>query len=224
MFNLESGMAELPVFRQLHGNQQAKLLDRAFTKQLSGGEFAALQGDRWPYVCVVRDGALYLTKQSSGERSLTVGSLGPGETMWSRSLFSDLTLPVSLGAKSASTLYLWRQADIIPVMRENPEALWELCQHLVGLTTVASEVIEGLAFQTVAARLAKLLLQKFPEAHSREVSRDLTLEEMAAMIGSKPEIVCRLLHRFADDGLLQVTRTTLSSLDREGLAELAALQ
>ena len=49
----------------------------------------------------------------------------------------------------------------------------------------------------------------------------MTLDEMAAHIGSTREMVCRILQRFANQGLIEITRTEFSFTDREQLNLLA---
>jgi len=45
----------------------------------------------------------------------------------------------------------------------------------------------------------------------------MTLDEMAARIGSTLEMVCRLLYRFSDEGLIKITRTEFTVVDTENL-------
>jgi DNA-binding transcriptional regulator LsrR (DeoR family) len=49
------------------------------------------------------------------------------------------------------------------------------------------------------------------------VARSLTLDDMAARIGSTREVVCRFLQRFADENLINITRTEFEISDRQGL-------
>jgi CRP/FNR family transcriptional regulator len=78
----------------------------------------------------------------------------------------------------------------------------------------ASEIVEGLAFQPVAQRLARLLLEQFP-ADRLATERHLTLDEMAARIGTTREMVCRILYRFAAQGAIQINRTEFVFKDRQ---------
>lgn len=83
----------------------------------------------------------------------------------------------------------------------------------------ASLIVEGFAFQPVACRVARLLLE---QAQDQDISlRSLTLEEMAARIGSTREMVCRSIQRFAGAGLIEVTRTEFYITDRKRLEKLA---
>jgi CRP-like cAMP-binding protein len=70
-----------------------------------------------------------------------------------------------------------------------------------------------MAFQPVAGRLAKLLMETGQDEKMGVIQRSLTLDEMAARIGSTREMVCRFLHRFADEGIIDITRTEYKIVD-----------
>jgi CRP-like cAMP-binding protein len=81
----------------------------------------------------------------------------------------------------------------------------------------ASEIVEELAFQPVAGRLARLLIEYPGQSSSGPVARSLTLDDMAARIGSTREVVCRFLQQFADDKMIKITRTEFEITDRDRL-------
>ncbi len=89
---------------------------------------------------------------------------------------------------------------------------------------VASEIVEELAFQPLISRLAGLLLEVFGEAEGEFVSRELTLDDMAAHIGTTREMICRHLYRFAEKGAIEISRTEIKINDRELLQEQAIKQ
>jgi CRP-like cAMP-binding protein len=72
----------------------------------------------------------------------------------------------------------------------------------------------------VTGRLAKLLLERIP-ASETSTERDLTLDQIAAMVASSPEVVCRTLYQFQRGGLLRVTRASIDLHDRTALERLA---
>jgi len=47
--------------------------------------------------------------------------------------------------------------------------------------------------------------------------RDLTLDQIAAMISSTPQVVCRVMYQFQEDGLVELSRATIKLLDPAGL-------
>jgi len=85
----------------------------------------------------------------------------------------------------------------------------------------ASDILDEFAFQPVTGRLARLLLEHYDDAVGDYVARDMTLDEMAARIGTTREMVCRQLYKFADQGAIQISRTEFMISDQERLENIA---
>ncbi|OQY26419.1 MAG: hypothetical protein B6I38_11335, partial [Anaerolineaceae bacterium 4572_5.1] len=81
--------------------------------------------------------------------------------------------------------------------------------------------VYGFAFHPVAGRLARLLLNYYQPIEGQTAPRDLTLDEMAANVGTTRELVCKVLYRFADAEMIQIKRTEFIFTDRKKLEELA---
>ena len=127
-------------------------------------------------------------------------------------------MPVTLQAHESSLIYLWSRETVMPILIRNGQSAWELCRLMAVRMQYASEILEGLAFQSVAGRVARLLLEQYP-AHQSVVPRHLTLDEMASRVGTTREIVCRILYRFAEQGAIQINRTEFTFMDRSLLEE-----
>ncbi len=52
------------------------------------------------------------------------------------------------------------------------------------------------------------------------MQRDLTLVDMAQMVATSPEVVCRLLYQFQDSGAISINRFSITLHDRESLEKL----
>lgn len=129
-------------------------------------------------------------------------------------------MPVTLEARETSRLFLWSRETMEPILSHNGRVSWELCRLMAGRMQRASTILEEMAFQPVAGRLARLLLDHFEMAGDAAISRHLTLDEMASRIGTTREMVCRALYSFSDKSLIEVTRTEFVLTNREGLARL----
>jgi len=105
----------------------------------------------------------------------------------------------------------------MPIFFQNGRASWELARLMIERMKRAGDMVEELAFQPVTGRLAGLILSHYGDATADFTRRDMTLDEMAARIGSTREMVCRLLHRFSDEGAVQINRTEFMISDREKL-------
>jgi CRP/FNR family transcriptional regulator len=184
---------------------------------LAAGEYCCHQGDLWPYVLFLADGAMQWSMLSIGGREQVLFMLSPDEVFGGHSIFDDQPMPASLMATQPSVSYRWNRDVIVPYLYRYPETIWELTGVLTSTMRKAREIIYGLAFQPVAARFASLLLERYSDPDDKSVQRDLTLSAIAARVAASPEVVCRILHQFQSDGVLEVTRATITLFDREAL-------
>lgn len=177
---------------------------------------------RAPRINPVEEGKITALKESREGRSLIVVTLGVGEVFWGPSFFlEEAPMRVSLVADEASKIHLWSQEDLVPFFKRNGEMTWELARWMLTRMVRASDILQELAFQPITGRLARLLLEHFGAAVQDYVSRDLTLDEMAARIGTTREMVCRQLYRLMDEGAIQINRTEFMITDRKALENLA---
>lgn len=223
MSSLSNTLSANPVFSSLNAADVTRLADWAIVKTYRPGEMVTLAGDCWPYLFLVSEGSILALKESSEGRSLIVAEISAGEVFWGLAFFdAELPNPVTLQCRETAKLVLWQREEIQPLLLANGQLTWELARAMVRRMLRASEVIEGLAFQPIASRLARLLLEQAPPDR-QSVPRSLTLDELAARLGTSREVVCRALYRFAGEGLINVTRTEFTLTDRDGLARVADL-
>ena len=214
--------AQNPVFALLDKSSQEKLLANAISRQYRAGEWVLHHGEIWPYLFLVAQGSIKAVKESVEGRSLIIETLEVGELLWGVAFFDPQTpMPVALVAAADSRLLLWSVERARPILEQNGAALWVLCQLMIDRMQHASALVDKLAFQPVAGRLARLLVDRFAEIPGERVSRDMTLDEMAGHIGSTREMVSRILHRFAAQGMIEITRTEFSFCDWGRLSQIA---
>lgn len=218
----EQLLRQSQVFAGLKEDEWDDLFQQASIREYQRGEYLAHAGDLWPFLFFLASGSIAAVKESSEGRALIATSLKQGDVFWGKAFFHpDLPMPVALKVDSPSRVYLWRREQLLPMLHRNGIVSWELSRLMVLHMLRASEIVEELAFQPVAGRLARLLLEQFADSSDDRLTRDLTLDEMAARIGSTREMVCRFLHRYADQGMITISRTEVSILDRPALSELA---
>ena len=220
--DLTDSLGQAPVFSHLDANEMKMLGDAALVRTYRKGEWIVYQGDVWPYLYYVSSGEINAIMESPEGRSLIAATMKQGEIFWGLAFFiDDAPMPAALCASKDSELYLWSREGILPLLLENGIASWELSRLVVQKMLRASKVVESLAFQPTAGRLAHLLLQNYQGAVDEYVSRDMTLDEMGARIGTTREVVCRLLSHFAEQGAVEIKRTEFKIADRDKLAEYA---
>lgn len=218
---LQDLLADAPVFCRLDEIQMKSIKQSAIKRHLQAGEYIAHYGDLWPCVFVVATGIISAQKLSPEGRVMGALRLTAGHFFWSPTIFDDGPLPASLEVREDCSVYLWAREDVLPFVKLNHAALWDLCSLLMKRIRQASEIVEDLAFQTVSGRLAGLLIKQYQEKADSHIPRTLTLEEMAGMISTTPVMVCKILSHFAAEGLISVKRTEFEMVDPKMLGRIA---
>jgi CRP-like cAMP-binding protein len=208
-----------PVFQPLSETEQEEFASLARMREYQKGEFLCHNGDAWPYLFLVTHGQIEAIKESVEGRSLLVATFHSNEIFWGLAFFDEqLLMPVTLLARKPCRIYLWHRDACLPFLLQHGALSWEISRLMVRRMLRASDMVEELAFQSVTSRLARLLLEQYP-ADQLSVERYLTLDEMAARIGTTREMVCRILYRFAAQGAIQINRTVFVFKDRQLLEE-----
>jgi len=214
-------LGQSPVFGCLAEAERKFLLETALVRTYHKGQYLTHAGDIWPYLFFLSKGTVLAVKESMEGRSLVATSFTAGEVFWGVSFFHpELPMPVALKVDQQAAALIWSREQLLPIVQTNGRFSWELSRLMVSRMLRASEIVEELAFQPVAGRLAKLLIDFPGQVASGPVARSLTLDSMAARIGSTREMVCRLLQRFADQELIKITRTEFEITDRDRLDEM----
>jgi CRP-like cAMP-binding protein len=219
---LKELLEQNPVFACLDSVTREQTALSAIPKKYQKGEWITHHGNIWSFLFVVAEGIVQALKESPEGRSLIVTEINQGEIFWGISFFiSEAPMPVALVAKEDTELYLWALDDLKPVIIRNGCMSWELNRLMIQKMQFASEMLNEFAFQPTSGRLARLLLEHYGDTAKDFVARDMTLDEMAARIGSTREMVCRHLYHFADQGAIHINRTEYKITDQELLKNLA---
>ena len=215
-------MSQNTLFSHLENRQRGELAEMAVSRNYPAGQWITYHGDIWPYLFMVESGRVDAVKESSEGRSLIVVSLEAGEVFWGLAFFIDEAfMPVGLTADKDSQIHSWSRERLLPYLTRNGYMSWELNRLMIRRMMYASDILEEIAFQPVTGRLARLLLENYGDSADDTIARDWTLDEMAARIGTKREIVCRQLSRFAEEGAIQINRTEFKITDQSLLETFA---
>lgn len=220
MSHLADLLSEAEVFNQLTSKERAELSRLAVRRSLKKGDVLSHQGDDWPYVLYIASGALRSVIHSPDGRSYVVSLWEKGTVFWAHTIFDQKPMPSTLEAARATHLYQWNGEEILQTVLRNQAATRALLRRQTSLIRKRRENIYNLAFNPVASRLAKLIIDKFIASDAPTVQRDLTLNDMAEMVATSPEVVCRLLYQFQDAGAIVVNRASITLQDRNALESL----
>jgi len=208
------------VLGQLSRRELDQLAALAIRRSLRKGEILCFQGDEWRATLYIASGTLRSVINTSDGRQYVVSSWNPGEEFWSHTLLDGNPMPSTLETFKQSVIYQWPGDVAFDIVLRNQTATRALIQRQTKLIRRRRENIYNLAFNPVASRLAKLIIEKFMNVERSTVERDLTLEDMAFMVATSPEVICRILYQFQSEGFLQVNRANITLRDRAALEKL----
>jgi len=81
-------------------------------------------------------------------------------------------------------------------------------------------MVEDLSLRSVEVRLTRFLLEQ-AEGEAVRRRRWATQAEMAAQLGTVPDVVNRALRKLVEEGLIRVERRQIHILDQDGLRNIA---
>lgn len=101
----------------------------------------------------------------------------------------------------------------------------ELLQHFSKRLRGFTELVEQISLQTVPQRVARYIYLTAREEGTATpdgivVPRSITLQDMAALVGSVREVVSRTLHVFETEGIVEVRRKEILVRDLSALQRL----
>ena len=213
-----------PVFSKIPYAELEELSNMVTSRRLHKGEFLCYQGDIWPYLVYVTSGKLEWTMLSAEGKEIRLFTLDSGNFFWAHSFFDDDPMPASLIVAKEAQVHLVKRDCLLPILYRNPEALFEVTRELTRTMRRAREIIYRLAFQPLTGRLANYIISSLDDPENQLLERDMTLNEVAAVCATSPEVVCRLLRQFQVDGIIEVSRTQIIINDWESLIKLAKIE
>ncbi|HEY2595981.1 MAG TPA: Crp/Fnr family transcriptional regulator [Chloroflexota bacterium] len=187
-----------------------------FQRDYPAGQIVLLEGAASSVLYVVHSGRLKLYKTSTRGREQVLRLLRPGDMFNEVAVFDEGPNPASAQAIEDCTLYLLRRRDLMRFVAERPGIALAIARTFARRLREALALVEDLAFRDVTSRLAKILLEDQDGGAPR-----LTQELLAAMAGSRREVVGRALKALSQEGAVRLERGRIHVRDRALLEQLA---
>ena len=184
------------------------------------GQVILLEGEPCAGLYIVESGWLKAIKIGMDGREQVLQTLGPGDVFNAISVFTDAPNQATVTALETSQVWIVRREVLLSMMDEHPALARQVVKDLAGRVMHLVRMVEDLSLRSVEARLARLLLEQ-AEGEAVQRRRWATQAEMAARLGTVPDVVNRALRKLAAAGLIHVERHQIRILDGEGLRVVA---
>lgn len=193
----------------------AAMVQRAYP----AGQVVLLEGAASTVLYVVQAGRVKLFKTSAKGREQVLRLLHPGDMFNEVAVVDEGPNPASAQAIEDCSLFLLRRRDLLNFIATRPGIAYAITHTFARRLREALELVEDLAFRDVTSRVAKILLDG--QAATPAGTPRLTQELLAAMAGSRREVVGRALKSLSQEGAIRLARGRVHVLDRELLERLA---
>lgn len=179
-----------------------------------------MEGELAEGLYVLESGWVRVVKTSEQGREQVLQFVGPGEAFNTVVIFTRGLSPATAVALEPSAVWLIPRETILRLLRERPEFARRVLENMADRMLHLVGLVADLSLRTVSERLADLILQ---QAEGGVLNRPkwFTIAELAARLGTVPDVVQRAIGKFQSDGLVDVSRREIRILDEAGLRQLA---
>jgi len=192
----------------------------AIRRVYDAGQVILLEGEPCSGLYIVEGGWLKVIKIGMDGREQVLQTLGTGDAFNAISVFTDVPNQATVTALENSQVWIVRREVLLSMMDEHPALARQVVKDLAGRVMYLVRMVEDLSLRSVEARLARLILEQ-AEGEAVQRQRWATQAEMAARLGTVPDVVNRALRKLAAAGLIHVERQQIRILDGEGLRVVA---
>jgi CRP/FNR family cyclic AMP-dependent transcriptional regulator len=194
--------------------------DRAVSESLTvrsfeAGETVCKSWDMANSLYLVLGGRVQLFRTTRNRRRLAVATLGSGTMFGEESLLGGPQVATYAVALERCTLWVFPTQRVLEISSTNAMFGFGLMQAMGQRLMEAENRLEQVAFNTVASRLAALLLEL--SAGDPDDAVYATHRQLADMLGTWRETISKTLQDFRRRGLVASGRRKLTLLDIKGL-------
>lgn len=215
-------LSSIPYLAELDRATLHAVTHTALQRTYTAEQIVFLEGEPSGGFCVVQEGWLKAIKLAPDGREQVLSFLGPGEVFNAVGVFASESNPATVIALEPSTLWIIQRETMLRLLEEHPRLANAVIQDLAGRVQYLIQIVEDLSLRSVEARLARLLLE---QAQTDVLSRRrwATQAEMAARLGTVPDVINRALRSLTQEGLIAVERHQINLLDKTGLGKKAGI-
>jgi len=216
----------LPFFAVLSADE-LEVVNRCFHERgYEPGETIYYTGDPASRLYVLAAGSVKLIRHTLAGHDVVLDILAAGDSFGSLSLLGDETYPHTAQAQTATCTLSISGGDFRTLLRDYPQMAIAVLDITAARLQEAQEIIQQLSAHSVEQRVASTLLklgEKLGEPHETGllIQIPLSREDLAAMTGSTPETVSRIMAQFQKQGLVETGRQWVAIANHEKLAAVA---
>ena len=219
-----SATARVSIFSKLSQSDIEQLTQILTPKKYAPNTSVFFQGDPSDSLYIVLKGSVKVTQASEDGHEKILDILGSGEIFGELAMLDGHPRSATVTTCEPTELATISRKDFRDFVETHSEILWKvlasLCERVRKTSTDMLELSSREVPYRVLAALSQLT-EKYGQVAadgSCLISENFGLNDLVAMVGSTREIVSRLLHRYQEDGLIELAKNKLIIPDPKALA------
>lgn len=214
--------SKIPYFQNLSDSDLLEISGNAQKQPYHANQVVILQGEKSIGLHIVESGWLKAIKTSSEGREQVLHFLAAGDVFNAVAVFTETPNQASIIALEDSVIWTFTLDQLKKILDFHPLISQNIIHDLANRMMHLVNLVEDLSLRSVEARLSKMLLEESVN-HVYLRHKWATQNEMAARIGTVPDVLNRILRNMQEEGVLSVKRNQIQILNSEVLAIKAEL-
>lgn len=218
--NLFKRLQTFDFLNGLNDSTLARLADSAVWKVYPSNAVVFWEGDVESNLFYLQYGSLKAIKTAPDGREQVLRFIHAGEVFNEIGVLAKKPNPATAVALEESGIWLIPRDVLENIVLEHPQTAMQIIENMADKIISLVSLAADLSLKSVEARFVNLLLEQ-AEDGVIERRRWTNQTELAARIGTVPDVLSRVIRELTRAGLIEMDKQQIRILDRAGLAERA---
>ncbi|GJM43065.1 MAG: cyclic nucleotide-binding protein [Ardenticatenaceae bacterium] len=214
-------LSNIQVFRDLTPNELAQMDRQVTMSTCQPGKIFYMPEDSGEVLFLLKKGRVQLYRIAPNGKKLVMATLGPGAIFGEMSLVGQGMHNTFAESVDECVLCVMSRSDVERLVREKPDVAFRFVEALGQRLTQLEARLEDIAFKSIPARLASLLLKLNEEQGGQQVVNGYTHQDLSEMLGTYRETVTQTLNDLKAEGLITIARKQVVLLNMPRIRNLA---
>lgn len=201
-----SYLSNIHIFRDLAPTELAALDQQIAMSTCEAGRIFYTPEEKSEVLFLLKKGRVQLYRLTPNGKKLIVAVLGAGAVFGEMSFIGQGMNNSYAQAIEECVLCVMGRADIERLIHQKPDVAFRFAQAFGARLQELEQRLEALAFKSISARLATLLLRLAGEQKTPDVVVGYTHQDLSELLGTYRETVTQTLNEWKMQGIIEIGR------------------